>query len=95
MKFALLGYGLEKNRDAMSKSELHVMFEDCFTYDSKLLKEGHLIDDGAALQPSRMAKTLRWRNGAVVVTDGLYAETKEQLGGIGVLEANDMVHASS
>jgi hypothetical protein len=93
MKFALLGYGLEKNWDAMSKSERDAMFEDCFTYDSTLLKEGHLVDDGAALQPSRTAKTLRWQNGAVVVTDGPYAETKEQLGGIGVLEANDMMHA--
>jgi hypothetical protein len=93
MKFAFLGYGLEKNWDAMSKSEQDAMFEDCFSYDSKLLKEGHLIDDGAALQPSRTAKTLRWQNGAVVVTDGPYAETKEQLGGIGVLEASDIVHA--
>jgi hypothetical protein len=36
---------------------------------------------------------LRWLNGAVVVTDGPFAETKEQLGGIGVLDADDMMHA--
>src|SRR5262249_38317355 len=93
MKFAFLGYGLEQTWGAMSKSELDAMFEDCFTYDSKLVKDGYLIDDGAALQPSRTAKSLRWRNGAVVVTDGPFAETKEQLGGIGVLEANDIMHA--
>src|SRR5262245_31246418 len=93
MKFVFLGYGLEKNWAAMSKSEQNEMLEDCFTYDSKLLKQGHLIDDGAALQPSRTAKTLRWKNGAVLVTDGPYTETKEQLGGIGVLEANDIIHA--
>ena len=93
MKFAFLGYSLEQNWGAMSKSDQDAMLEDCFTYDSKLMKDGYLIDDGAALQPSRKAKTLRWRNGAVVVTDGPFTETKEQLGGIGVLEARDMAHA--
>jgi len=93
MKFAFLGYSREQYWDAMSKPEQNAMIEDCFTYDSKLLKDGHLIGDGAALQPSRTAKTLRWHNGAVVVTDGPFAETKELLGGIGVLEARDMAHA--
>ena len=93
MKFAFLGYGLEKNWAAMSKSEQDAMLEDCFAYDSRLLEEGHLIDDGATLRPSRTAKTLRWQKGAVLVTDGPFAETKEQLGGIGVLEATDMAHA--
>jgi hypothetical protein len=41
----------------------------------------------------RTAKTLRWKNGRVMVTDGPYAETKEQLGGLGVLEARDMTRA--
>ena len=93
MKFAFLGYGLEQNWAALSKSELDAMFEDCCTYDSKLLKDGHMTGDGTALQPSRTARTLRWQNGAVVVTDGPFAETREQLGGLGVLEARDMDHA--
>jgi hypothetical protein len=93
MKFAFLGYSHEQNWDAMSKSAQDAMIEDCFTFDHKLHKDGYLIDDGAALQASRTAKTLRWQNGAVVVTDGPYAETKELLGGIGVLEAHDMAHA--
>ena len=93
MKFAFLGYGLEKNWDGISKRQQDAMFEECFTYDTKLLKDGHLVDDGAALEPSRKAKTLRRRNGEVIVTDGPFAETKEQLGGIGILEARDMVHA--
>lgn len=93
MKFALLGYSLEKSWDAMSKSDQDAMLEDCFTYDNKLVKQGHLIDIGAALQSSRTAKTLRWQNGAVIVTDGPYAETNEQLGGTCVLEAIDIMHA--
>src|SRR5262245_50045777 len=93
MKFALLGYHLEKNWAAMSESEQNAMVEDCFAYDRKLLKDGHLLDDGAALQPCRTARILRWENGAVLVTDGPFTETKEQLGGIGVLEASDMGEA--
>ena len=93
MKFAFLGYGVEENWDAMSNSEQDAMFEECFAYDARLLKQGHLIEGGAALQPSWTAKTLRWHKDAVVVTDGPYAETKEQLGGIGILEAADMMHA--
>jgi hypothetical protein len=93
MKFAFLGYHVERNWDAMSKSEQDAMVEDCFTYDAQLVKEGHILQDGTALQSIRSAKTLRWHNGAVLVTDGPFAETKEQLGGIGVLEADDMRHA--
>jgi hypothetical protein len=93
MKFAFLGYGLEQKWAGMSKSEQDAMFEDCFAYDGRLLKDGYMIADGVALLPSRTAKNLRWQNGAVLVTDGPFAETKEQLGGIGVLEATDMAHA--
>jgi hypothetical protein len=37
--------------------------------------------------------TLRWKNGKLSVTDGPYAETKEQLGGFGVFDAGDLNHA--
>ena len=45
------------------------------------------------LQPANTAVTVYWKNGKVAVTDGPYAETKEQLGGILVLEARDLNHA--
>lgn len=93
MKFAFLGYSREWSWDAMSKGQQAAMIDDCFAYDTKLLREGRLIEDGAAMQPTRTAKTVRWRDGAVLVTDGPYAETKEQLGGIGILEAADMSQA--
>ena len=48
---------------------------------------------GEALQGPETALTLYWKNGKVATTDGPYAETKEQLGGILVLEARDMNHA--
>lgn len=92
MKFAILGCSAEKNYAGMSISEMAAMSEDCFAYVATLLKEGYVIQDGATLQPTCTAKTLRWQNGAVVVTDGPFAETKEQFGGVCVLEARDMDH---
>jgi hypothetical protein len=93
MKFAILGHNAEQNWMAMPKSELEATSDKCFAYMQKLLNEGHAISDGVTLQPTSTAKKLRWHNGAVVVTDGPFAETKEQLGGVCVLEARDMNHA--
>ncbi len=94
MKFLCLGYADEKKWEALSKGEQDAMMEECFAYDDVLRKNGHSwAEGGEALQSSRTAKTLRWKGGKVVVTDGPYAETKEQLGGFGVLEARDMNEA--
>jgi hypothetical protein len=93
MKFICLGYTEEKKWDAMSKNERDAMIEECFAYDDVLRKHGHWVSGGGALQSVRTAKTLRWKDGRVMVTDGPYAETKEQLGGFGVLEARDMNRA--
>jgi hypothetical protein len=92
MKFLCLGYMEEKKWDTMSKSEQEAMIQECFAYDDILKKNGHFVR-GEALQSAHKAVTLRWRNGKVSVTDGPYAETKEQLGGLLVLEAKDMDHA--
>lgn len=57
-----------------------------------LRKNGHFVG-GETLQSARNATTLRWKNGKVMITDGPYAETKEYLGGILLLEAKDLDHA--
>ena len=68
------------------------MIQECFAYDDELKNNGHFVR-GEALQSSRSAVTLRWRNGKASFTDGPYAETKEQIGGLLVLEATDLNHA--
>ena len=68
------------------------MFDTCLEYDEHLRANGNWAG-GEALQPAETALTLSWKNGKVVTTDGPYTETKEQLGGILVLEARDMNHA--
>jgi hypothetical protein len=92
MKYICLGYMEEKKWETMSERERNTLIDECFTYDDSLRKNGHFVG-GEALQTARNATTLRWRNGKVVITDGPYAETKEQLGGILVLEAKDLNHA--
>ena len=92
MKYICLGYIEEKKWEAMSDSERNAMLDECFAYDDVLRKNGHFAG-GEALQGPRTAATLRWQNGKIAVTDGPYAETKEQIGGILLLEARDLKHA--
>ena len=92
MKFLCLGYFDENQWDAKTKSEQDSMMKECFAYDDVLRKNGHFVA-GEALQSVRTAKTLRWKGGKVLVTDGPFAETREQLGGLLLLEARDMTHA--
>jgi hypothetical protein len=92
MKYICLGYYDKDKHEAMTQAEQHAMFDTCFEYDDHLRANGHFAG-GEALQPPETALTLHWKNGKVATTDGPYAETKEQLGGILVLEARDMNHA--
>jgi hypothetical protein len=92
MKYICLGYYDKDKFDGMTESERNAMFDACFEYDDHLRANGQFAA-GDALQGAETALTLSWKNGKVATTDGPYAETKEQLGGIGVLEARDMNHA--
>jgi len=92
MKYICLGYYDKNKFDAMPEREQNAMFDACFEYDDHLRANGNW-GDGEALQGPETALTLSWKNGKVATTDGPYAETKEQIGGILVLEARDMNHA--
>ena len=92
MKYICLGYIAPNKFETMTESKRNAMVDECFAYDDVLRKNGHFAG-GEALESARTATTLRWKEGKVSVTDGPYAETKEQLGGILVLEARDMNHA--
>jgi len=92
MKYICLGFMEGTKFETMSESERNTFVDGCFAYDDVLKKNGHFVG-GEALQGASNAVTLRFRNGKVMVTDGPYAETKEQLGGILILEARDLNHA--
>src|SRR3974377_755443 len=92
MKYICLGYYDKNKFDGLPEDERNAMFDASFEYDDHLRANGRGAV-GEALQGPETALTLSWKNGRVTTTDGPYAETKEQLGGIGILEARDMNHA--
>lgn len=92
MKYICLGYYEPAKHADMTEDERNAMFDECFTYDDHLRANGHFAG-GEGLQPQETALSVYWKNGKVASTDGPYAETKEQLGGILILEARDMNHA--
>lgn len=61
-------------------------------YDEQLKRGGHFVD-GLARGSATSGTTIRWGDRKVRITDGPFSETKEVLGGILVLEANDLNHA--
>lgn len=94
MKYVCMGFIDESKFADLPEEEWKRMMEECFAYDDELRRGGHFIG-GEALDTARNAVTLRMKNGTVDVTDGPYAETKETLGGILLLEARDLNHAIS
>ncbi len=92
MKYVCLGFMDESKWIAMSEEERNAFVDECFAYDEVLRNNGHFVS-GEGLQSHRNAATLRFRNGKISITDGPHTETKEQLGGILILEATDLNHA--
>ena len=66
--------------------------EDCVAYDTAIRKSGHCLAS-EALESVQTATTVRVRNSKVAITDGPFAETKEQLAGFYMLEAKDLNEA--
>ncbi len=93
MKFMCLGYIAATKFETMSENERTAMMEECWDYDDQLAEDGHLVA-GQALQSPQAASTIRCASGAALVTDGPYAETKEFIGGVLVLEARDIEEAA-
>jgi hypothetical protein len=89
MKYLCLVYGEEKALDALSEAEMAVLVNDSLAHDDLLRKSGHYLVS-AALQRVETAKTVRVRNGKRFITDGPFAETKEQLLGFILIEASDL-----
>lgn len=86
MRYMMLIYGDQvAGTDPAMMSRYGAFIEDV---------EAHgLMGGGEALQGVSTAKTVRVRNGAANVTDGPFAETKEQLGGYFILDCADLAQA--
>ena len=89
MRFILLIYANEADWETKSPAEKEAVMRDHATLDADLQKAGKY---GAcdALRSTKTATSVRIRNGKTLVTDGPFAETKEQLGGFYVIDAQDL-----
>jgi len=85
MKYLCLVYLDEKRLDELPD-------EDCVAFDTAVRKSGHCLAS-EALESVHTATTVRVRRGRVAVTDGPFAETKEQLAGFYMIEARDLNEA--
>ena len=89
MRYLLLIYMDESTYASMSESELQADMAKWWEY-TNALKEAGVSPGGEALQPTSTATTVREDGGKPLVTDGPFAETKEQLGGYYVLDVENL-----
>lgn len=92
MRYALLIYSNEKDVARMSEQEQATYMQAYNTYTREVQDQG-LLTAGEALQSITTSTTVRVRDGKMLVTDGPFAETKEQLGGFYLLNCKDLDQA--
>jgi hypothetical protein len=92
MKYALLIYAAEKAWTEKSKEEQDRIYTEYWNYSFELKKSGKMLSC-EPLDPTATATTIRVRDGKTIPTDGPFADTKEQLGGIYVIDVKDLNEA--
>ena len=92
MQYMLLIYGNEANRGNGSEAEQQAEMKKWFDYTEEMRSAG-VFKAGDALQPTATATSVRDDSGDALVTDGPFAETKEQLGGYYLLDVADLDEA--
>jgi hypothetical protein len=92
MQYMLLTYLDEKAWLNLSEAEQNELMQDAMPHVKQLMADGRFLG-GAPLHPTSTAATVRLKQGKPLVTDGPFAETREQLGGYTLIEAKDMSEA--
>jgi hypothetical protein len=92
MQYMLLIYGDQNGWDSLSEADRGQMMQAYGSFTQDLRDSGSMVA-GDALQPTQTATTVRVRNDETLTTDGPFAETKEQLGGYYLVEADSLDEA--
>ena len=92
MQYMLLIYENEADWESLSAEERAASVARHVDFAADLRRQGRFLA-GEGLQPTSTATTVRRQAGGVILTDGPFAETKEQLGGFYVIEARDLDQA--
>lgn len=89
MKYLCLAYYDEKKFASLEADQLQALEQACQTHDQQLHDSGQLMLV-ASLAPSSASASIRPRQGEPSITDGPYAETRDQLGAVFIIEASDL-----
>ncbi len=92
MKYMLLIYHEEQAWGGLSEQERQKIYADYRQFTQEIIASGHHVA-GSELHPSSTATSVRVRDGEQLATDGPFAETKEQLGGYYLIEADNLDEA--
>lgn len=92
MKYLCLAYYDEKKFETLTPADMAAIAKECRPLDDDLHRTGKLLEVGS-LAATKSSVSLRPGGGKVLVTDGPYAETKEQLGSYFLIEARDVSEA--
>jgi hypothetical protein len=94
VKYVALVYNNPGAFEALSQSERDELMRDADAYLKEFMESGELLSGGVALADASTGKTVRVRNGVPAVTDGPFAEAKEQLAGYYVLDTESIERAT-
>jgi hypothetical protein len=92
MRYLLLIHGSDEQWSVLGPAEADALTDEHLAYDEALRRSGHLVAAEALTGPE-MATVVRKRGGKVSATDGPFAEAREQLGGIYLIDATDLDEA--
>jgi hypothetical protein len=92
MKYMLLIHQDERGWDKLSEAERQQIYGEYRKFSEELKASGHYLA-GSELHPTAAATSVRVRDGKRLVTDGPFAETREQLGGYYLVNAKDLDEA--
>ena len=92
MRYLGIAYEEERTLNALTEGEWRALRQETLDYVETLDRSGRLVL-AQPLQSATRAATLRVRNGRVLITDGPFAETKEQIGGFFLFEAASLQDA--
>jgi hypothetical protein len=94
MKYVALVYNNPGAFDALSQSERAELMSEADAFLKEFTESGELLGGGAALADASTGRTVRVRNGLPAVTDGPFAEAKEQLAGFYLLDCESLERAT-
>ena len=94
MQYLLMIYWNEQEMAAMAPADRNTMTQEYAEFTKSIVQAGQM-KGGERLRPVSTASTVRVRNGKTVITDGPFAETREQLGGFYLVEAKNLDEALS